>query len=235
MLRKFFISTFLCAALAAALPAQNAQIVIKDTWDSKYPVYKILVKGTPEAVMLAKKAFATHGSFKLDQNSPNFTLNIEAADAQSVNYSVSGGKANFAGSAKGHNFAQAVAKACDEAASKITGSPCYFSGKLAYVCDKTGSTEVYTSDFLFQNIRRITSDKSDSLLPHWSPDGNKILYTGYYRSGLMDLYEITLNPLSRRTFASYKGTNTGGAYSPDGSKVALILTSSGSAELWVGD
>lgn len=233
MMRKFLILiTFL---LGANLFAQNTQIVVDETWNVKSPVYKLSIKGTDTSANIARKAFSTHGAFKLDATSPNYTLEIQNNGENSVMYSIKGANVNFSSVVSGSSQSEAVAKACDEAVNKMLGTPSYFAGKLVFVSDRTGNTEIYTSDMLFQNIKCLTSDKSDSLLPHWSPDGRKIIYTGYYRSGLMDLYEITLNPLTRRTFASYRGTNTGGAFSPDGSKVAMILTSTGSAELWIAD
>ena len=65
-----------------------------------------------------------------------------------------------------------------------------------------------------------------------SPDGSKIIYTGYYRTGFMDLLLIDLNTNTRKVFAAYKGSNTGGSFSPDGTRVATILTSTGNAEVW---
>ena len=51
----------------------------------------------------------------------------------------------------------------------------------------------------------------------------------------MDLYSIDLATNTRKVFASFKGSNTGGSFSRDGSKVALILTSSGNAEVWTAN
>ncbi|MBO7520798.1 MAG: PD40 domain-containing protein, partial [Opitutales bacterium] len=161
----------------------------------------------------------------------HFNIEISKAQNGGVELKINGAKP-FAQTVYGSSAANSAAKACDLIVRKILGEPSYFTGTLAFVSDRTGHTEIYTSDMLFQNIRAITKDKSDSMLPHWSPDGSKIIYTGYFRTKLMDLYEIDLRSKTRKTFASFKGTNTGGAFSPDGSKVAMVLTASGNAEIW---
>ncbi|MBR6389292.1 MAG: PD40 domain-containing protein [Opitutales bacterium] len=233
MLRRFF--TFILAALACACAcAQDAAqktVDITKTWDSKTPIYRISISGPDEAAVLTTRALSTHGSFRITNADAHFAIEIAKAQNGAVDLKISGAKP-FAQTVQGKNTANAVAKACDLVAAKILGEPAYFTGTLAFVSDRTGHTEIYTSDMLFQNIRSITSDKSDSMLPHWSPDGSKIIYTGYFRTKLMDLYEIDLRTKTRKTFASFKGTNTGGAFSPDGSKIAMILTASGNAEIW---
>ncbi len=221
-------------AIAVSAYAQNAEteaIDITKTWDNKTPVYRISISGNDEVAALTKRALSTHGAFRITNADAQFNISITKAQNNAVELKIEGAKP-FTQIVTGKNLANAVAKACDLVVAKILGEPSYFTGTLAFVSDRTGHTEIYTSDILFQNIRSITNDGSDSLLPHWSPDGTKIIYTGYYRTKLMDLYEINLATKSRKTFANFKGTNTGGAFSPDGSKVALILTATGNAEVW---
>ena len=233
MLRRFFAFIFASLALACACAQDAAQkpVDITKTWDSKNPVYRISISGGDEAAALAARALSTHGAFRIVKADAHFNIDISKAQNGGVNLKIDGSKP-FAQNVQGLNTANAVAKACDLAVMKILGEPSYFTGTLAFVSDRTGHTEIYSSDMLFQNIRSITNDKSDSMLPHWSPDGSKIIYTGYFRTKLMDLYEIDLRTKTRKTFAAFKGTNTGGAFSPDGSKVAMILTASGNAEIW---
>ncbi len=238
MLRKIFLGAMLAAAAALSF-AQEAgyqapELTVEKNWDVSAPVYRITIHGSSDAAALAKRAFSTHGSFKVVQADGQYAFDFVKAGENAVAVTITGARP-FTQTVQGRSLADAVARACDLVVAKVLGQPGYFAGKLAFVSDRTGKTEIYTSDMLFQNIRALTADKSDSMLPHWSPDGGRILYTGYYRTRLMDLYEINLAENSRRTFASYKGTNTGGEYSPDGGRVAMILTSSGNAEIWVSD
>lgn len=207
---------------------------INQKWDVKVPVFRVSVHGDPAATSLAKRALDTHGSFKVEQSGGQYSFDFAKVSDTSVSLTINGAKP-FTQIVQGKTYSNAVAKACDLIVAKILGKPGYFAGQLVFISDRTGKTEVYTSDILFQTIRALTADDSDSMLPRWSPSGDKVIYTGYYRTKLMDLYEIDLNTRSRRTFASFKGTNTGGAFSPDGKNVALILTSTGNAEIWRAD
>lgn len=232
MLRRYFLSAVL--GFAAALLCAQTNIVVSGDVDALAPIYRIQISGSPEAVKLAKWAFSTHGSFKVVNSDSQYAITLTETGDNSMGLTINGAHP-FTQVVQGSSYSDAVARACDLAVLKILASPGYFAGKLAFVSDRTGKTEIHISDFLFTNIRPLTNDKSDSMLPHWSPDGSKIIYTGYYRTKLMDLYEITLNPRSRRTFASYRGTNTGGEFSPDGRKVAMVLTNTGNAEIWTCD
>jgi TolB protein len=101
--------------------------------------------------------------------------------------------------------------------------------------DGAGHRQIFFSDLLGQDVTQLTSDRADSIDPHWSPDGAKLLYTGYYKSGFPDIILLDVAGRTRRTFAGFKGTNTGGAFSPDGGQVAMILSSSGNSDLYVSD
>ncbi len=234
MLMRLFICflmsiTFCCVQAQREVDAPD----VSRTWGIKVPVYQVSISGDTEAVALAKRALSTHGSFNVVQSGGQYSFVFEKTSENSLKLSITG-STPFSIDVVGKSFHNAVAKACDIICIKSLGAAGYFSGNLAFVSDRSGSTEIYTSDFLFQDMRAQTSDKADVMLPHFSPDGTKIMYTGYLKK-LMDLYEIDLNARTRRTFASFKGTNTGGAYSPDGSKVALILSSTGNPEVWVAN
>lgn len=186
---------------------------------------------------LAKRAFGLHGSYKIvPRQNAQFVFDFASAGANSVRLSISKGL-SFESVCEGSSAVEALMKACDAAVLRTLRSPGFFAGTIAfsYSPDNWKTSEICVSDVVFQNVRSITRDKSDSLMPHFSPDGRRILYTGYFRTGFMDLYSIDLATNTRKVFASFKGSNTGGSFSRDGSKVALILTSSGNAEVWTAN
>ena len=58
----------------------------------------------------------------------------------------------------------------------------------------------------------------------WSNNGNSLLFTSYHISGFPDLIELDINSKKIRTIANFEGTNIGGDYSPNGKKIAMILS-----------
>ena len=65
--------------------------------------------------------------------------------------------------------------------------------------------------------------------------GQLALYYTSYRLGNPDIFRHDLSSGARSAFARYSGLNSSAAVSPDGSRVAMILSKSGSPEVWVGN
>ena len=130
----------------------------------------------------------------------------------------------------------ALLRAADFAVEKTNGLGLkgYFASRIVFIGRKTGYPEVYEGDLFFGEVRRITGDRADALMPRWSPERSKVIDTSYVH-GAPDIYVIDLAANQRRAFASYKGTNISARYSPDGRRVAINLTGSGSPEIWVSD
>ncbi len=182
---------------------------------------------------LATEAFRLHGGFKVaPQGSFDFRIDAEGSAATLV--ISSGGTEQFRQSISGSSENVAILRAADLAVKATTGRPGFFAGKLAFMSKRSGHREIYTSNILFRGVQQLTSEKSKALLPHWSPDGTKLLYTSYHKSGFPDLFMIDLTNNKRTLFAGYRGTNAEGVFSPSGQFVAMILSSSGNSELYVG-
>jgi TolB protein len=82
---------------------------------------------------------------------------------------------------------------------------------------------------------QLTKDNAQAVTPRWSPDGRRILYTSYFRNGFPDIYVIDTASNKRDIFVSIKGTNTGARYSPDGQRVAMILSGEGNPEVYLAN
>jgi TolB protein len=117
-----------------------------------------------------------------------------------------------------------------------SGKPGIFASRLVFIGQRGGNNkEVYSSDLFFGELKFHTADKSQSVNPRWSPDGSKIIYTGYFRSGFPDIFIIDAATARRSPFATYEGTNSGARFSPNGSAVAMVLTAPGNSELFITD
>lgn len=117
---------------------------------------------------------------------------------------------------------------------KVTGKPTFFLGRLVMVGVKGGSKELYLSDSSGQDIRPLTRDRSIAVKPRWSPDNRFISYTSFLKR-YPDVYTIELATGSRKRQASYPGVNSGGAISPDGRSMVLVLSKDGNPDLYVQD
>ena len=89
--------------------------------------------------------------------------------------------------------------------------------------------ETYPDGF---DIRKLTSDGRMTVFPRWQADGESILYISD-RNGAPQIWQMNTKTLSRSVKFSFKGTPAGIAVSPDGSKIAAILSFQGNPELYV--
>src|SRR6267143_1599230 len=107
--------------------------------------------------------------------------------------------------------------------------------KIAFVSDRSGSKEIYVMDYDGNGVHPLTSYKSITLTPAWSPDGEKIAFTTY-RSGKPDIEILSRVDLRPYTFQRAGGTTTTPAWSPDGGKIAFATSRDGSdMEIYVAD
>lgn len=186
---------------------------------------------------LARRAFQVHGAFNVvSREEAAVTVQLERMGTNRVNLTLfqgSGNQVRLQEVVTGESLTSAAYLACDVVVGRVAGLPGIFGGKLAFVGERTGFKEIYTGDLFFQQYRAVTQDRSESISPRWSPDGTRILYTGYFRSGFPEVYVLDTVARSRDIVARYQGTNTGATFSPDGRRIAMILSSPGNPELYL--
>jgi TolB protein len=124
----------------------------------------------------------------------------------------------------------------DEISEKLTQRPGFAAKRILFVGQRAGSKgkDVYTMYPDGGGMVQLTRDDSVVLAPKWAPDGSSFVYTSFHR-GFPDVFQQTLEPAGRRVVSSSSGMNSGGAVSPDGRKIALILSRDGRPELYVKD
>ena len=97
-----------------------------------------------------------------------------------------------------------------------------------------GTGEIYVSDFDGNNPQAVTHDNAIVSKPSWAP-GRLALYYNSYKLENPDIFFSDLTTGQRRVVASYGGSNFSPAASPDGSKVAMILSKDGRPDVYVSN
>jgi TolB protein len=163
-------------------------------------------------------------------NSGNVVGGVSDKFAKSTLLSRSYSGADLRGQA--HAFANDIVQA-------ITGKPgiSLRRGATARIAFKAqprgyGPGEIYVSDFDGGNARAVTHDGAIVAAPAWVPGRLALCYTSYKLAN-PDIFFHDLSTGQRRLLAGFSGLNTSAAVSPDGAKVAMVLSKSGSDNLWV--
>ena len=170
------------------------------------------------AVTLSGGATAVGGSVR-------FTLRADRAGRTILN------SAFAAPAASAH---QAGNQAADALYRALTGKPSFFLSEVVFVGASGKAKELYLSDASGLAVRQLTHDRTIAVKPRFSHDNRTISYTSYLRR-FPDVYSIDLASGARKAVSQYPGLNSGGAFSPDGRSMALILSKDGNPDLYVKD
>lgn len=124
-------------------------------------------------------------------------------------------------------------RAADEM-MKHFGEVPFFTSKIVYVSERDGNREIYMMDYDGQRERRITSNDYLDILPTWSADNERIVYTSY-RKGVPDLYAFNIYT-AKTEVISTGGTNWGADWSAKGDLLAYSSTKGGmNSQIYVRD
>jgi TolB protein len=104
--------------------------------------------------------------------------------------------------------------------------------KIAFKHESGGNGEIYVADFDGNGAKAVTSDGVIVAAPAWVPGKLGLFYVSY-KFGGPEILSHDLSSGKRDRFAAYPGSNISPAVSPDGSKVAMILSKDGATDLYV--
>jgi TolB protein len=232
-LLRLFLALSLNAMALLALQAKAAgelrDIIIEN---DAVPIH---VSGaTSELDSMANLAFNAHGYYRRVASGGTFDIRFASAGANQVNVQVSKGGATILNqNASGTSTRNAFYRAADAAVKATSGLTGFFASKLAFVSNRTGKDEIYVGDLFMAEVKQFTSDNAFAMTPRWSPDGTKLVYTSFFRSGFPDIYLINVATKDRTKFVSFQGTNSGARFSPNGQKVVMVLSGEGTPEIYV--
>jgi TolB protein len=222
---------------AAQAPRKIGEVVV--TGDDAIGVR--ITASSPEMQRIADKAFESHGRYKRVARGQTYDIRFTAVAATQVRVDVTRGSAGapvVSQVVAGTTAQNALLRAADVAVEKTNGLGLrgFFTAQLAFVIQQRGNKgDIYTSDLFLGGATRVTHDNALTLTPRWSPDGSRIIYTSYFKSGAPDIFLLDPRTNRKNTFVSFRGTNTGAQFSPNGQQVAMILSGEGTPELYVSN
>jgi TolB protein len=105
--------------------------------------------------------------------------------------------------------------------------------RMSGTIEKRGVKEIYISDYDGENQRPVTTGRTLSITPSWSPDARSIAYTSYRRGPgnifISNIFQGTLEEVTKNA-----GENWLPAWSPDGTRICFSSTRGGtSAQVYV--
>ena len=218
------------SALGQAQPAIDVDVF--DAGDVK--AIPVTLEGfTGETLALLKFDLFVQGFEFVDKAKAQFT--IKGSNAGSINGAVYDhvrrgfilNKRYQGGSLRrqAHTFA-------NNAVEAITGSPGIGLTKIAFRQFHGRDTAIHIADFDGHNSKRLTHDNSIAAGPEWTPNSDSLFYYSYRRQN-PDIYSHNVHTGVRRIVARYSGSNISPAVSPDGRRVAMVLSKAGSPDIWV--
>lgn len=221
----------LCAA--TALPAQVRKIddiVVRG--DNKIGVRVTATSSDMQS--LAVLAFSSHGRYRTDAPTPSYNVRFTSLAPTQVKVDVTrsvGGAAVFSQTVSGTSARNALLRAADAVveATNGLGLKGFFASQLAFVITQRGNKgDVYVSDLFLGGAINVTQRNAHTLMPRWSPDGRRVIYTSYFNSGAPDIFTVDPTNGQKNIFANFKGTNMGARFSPNGQQVVMICGSGAS-------
>ncbi len=250
-MKKLFYFALIAASLAASgslpLQAQEQPIEIGGTASfsgTRKPILIHLSGFTGEVAEVLKFDLYVMG-FK-EETSENALYELSGSNNGDVKaelrFTRGGGGAGAAGRPAsllaqiytGPNARALAHRLADDVVLKVTGINGIAETHIAYKSGSGRTSEIYIADFDGHNAQEVTHDHSDVAAPCWVP-GRMALYYTSYKLGGPSIFYHNLSTGERRNFAHYGGMNSAAAVSRDGRRVAMILSKTGSPDVFVCD
>jgi TolB protein len=120
----------------------------------------------------------------------------------------------------------------NELVRTVNGRPGVFLTQIAFASDRGGFWEIWLMDWDGSNQRQITTHKGLSILPSWSPDNERMVYTSFAR-GVSDMYIINRRGGGRLRINSGLSLNTSATFSPVSGDIAFVGSVRGNPDIYV--
>lgn len=221
-----------CLALPFAVNAQNIGQLSRDLEPGATPPIWVSVSGfSGEAASVLQFDLYVQGFNFTNSEGAQYLIsgsnngNLQGRVMDRVNKHMVVSKAY-----SGASLIREVHAFVDEFVQALGGKP-ICNTKIAFKSETSRGSEIKVADFDGFNPQGVTADGSIVAAPAWVP-GRMALYYTSYKLGNPDIFFHDLSSGSRRAFARFSGLNTSAAVSPDGRRVAMILSKGGSPDVY---
>jgi TolB protein len=107
-----------------------------------------------------------------------------------------------------------------------------FLSQIGFASDRSGAWEIWMMDWDGGNQRQITRHNALSILPSWSPDNQRLVYTSFVR-GTSDMYIINRVGGGRMRVHTGLNLNTSATFSPIGNDIAFVGSVAGNPDIYL--
>jgi TolB protein len=128
----------------------------------------------------------------------------------------------------------AAHRIADAVYEKLTGHKGVFSTRIAYVSKTANRYALWVADADGDpaSAQMALVSPEPIISPSWSPDASELAYVSFEaRKAVVHVQEIASG--RRRTVASFRGSNSAPAFSPDGKLLAVTLSRDGGSQLYL--
>lgn len=227
MFSKSVFAALAIMSAASAFAVIDVKVVKEGV--EKIPV-SIDVKGDPSFAKSLRRNLELAGAFQVRKDGAS--IKVTGSVGSSVRVEGRGKALTLPSSAADGKAARMEARRLAdrmcETYAKQRGFAC---DQMAFVSKEGHVGELCTCYPDGYDIRKLTNDAKESVGPRWS-DSRTLFYTGFLKAG-PQVYELDVQNGRRKLKWSFKGLTTGATVSPDGKRVAIILSVHGNPELYV--
>ena len=239
-MRRLFPTLLLAFACCAVSPLSGAPVQVIKTVRDNPTLYTGEISGPPAFVNALRSYLGTCGWFDLtgtpradyvlkgSASGSGMTLTIELGGVPTGTWNIAFDREPprvLAG-----KTADAIIEKCFKAL-KVRG----FCRSRIVFCAATapGVRNLYACDIDGGDVEQLTNYNTFCVEPAWSSTGRSVIFSKYNKSGI-DVVETTIaKPRRSRILCGFRGINTGAAPSPDGRKLAVILSPDHKVDLYV--
>jgi len=117
---------------------------------------------------------------------------------------------------------------------KLTGDAGVFATRIAYVSRHEERHNLWVADADGHSAQAALASAEPIISPAWSPNGQQLAYVSFEaRRPVIYTHEVATG--RRRLLASFRGSNSAPAWSPDGRRLLATLTFGGSSQIFALD